>query len=123
DYVLANTALAEQNGTVAIGYGQEDYHLDVYYSRFQTALGILRAAHIGNLSDLEAAVERGEPEETGPFGYGIDRPRQEVTHDLVKVQGGRHLDAGHLELSWAFQNNERAEFDKDRPLNDSLAAL
>src|SRR5690606_16499230 len=57
------------------------------------------------------------------FGYGIDRPRQEVTHDLVKLQGGRHFDLGHLEASWAFQNNERAEFDKDRPLNDSLSAL
>jgi iron complex outermembrane recepter protein len=123
DYVLANTALAEQNGMVAVGYGREDYHLDAYYSRFHTELGILRAAHIGNLSDLETALARERPEETGPFGYGIDRPRQEVTHDLVKLQGGRHFDAGHLEVSWALQNNERAEYDKDRPLNDSLAAL
>ncbi|HLU69175.1 MAG TPA: TonB-dependent receptor, partial [Fibrobacteria bacterium] len=123
DYVLANTALSELNGTAAIGYGQENHHLEVYYSRFRTRLGILRGAHIGNLSDLEAALTRDKPEETGPFGYGIDRPRQEVTHDLVKLQGGRHFDLGHLEASWAFQNNERAEFDKDRPLNDSLSAL
>lgn len=123
DYVLAGTALAEQNGTVAVGYGQEDYHLEAYYSRFHTKLGILRAAHIGNLSDLESALRRERPEETGPFGYDIGRPRQEVTHDLVKLQGGRHFDAGHFEASWAFQNNERAEYDKDRPLNDSLAAL
>lgn len=123
DYVLANTALSELNGTAAVGYGREDFHLDLYYSRFRTSLGILGAAHIGNLSDLEAALTRDRPEVTGPFGYGIDRPRQEVTHDLVKIQGGRHFDAGHLEASWAFQNNERAEFDKDRPLNDSLAAL
>lgn len=122
EYVLANTALSEQNGTAAVGFGNPDFHVDAYYSRFRTELGILRAAHIGNLSDLEAALNREEPEVTGPFGYDIGRPRQEVTHDLVKLQGGRDWSAGHLELSWAFQNNERAEYDKDRPLNDSLAA-
>lgn len=123
DYVLAGTGLSELNGTAALGYGREDWHLELYYSRFRTRLGILRAAHIGNLSDLEAALARDRPEVTGPFRYDIDRPRQEVTHDLVKLQAGRHVQAGHLEASWAFQNNERAEFDKDRPLNDSLAAL
>jgi iron complex outermembrane receptor protein len=122
-YVLANTALSEQNGSAAVGYGGEHYHAEVFYSRFHTKLGILRAAHIGNLADLEAALERDVPEETGPFGYDIDRPRQEVTHDLVKVRGGRHWDAGHLDLSYAFQNNDRSEYDKHRSLNDSVAAL
>ena len=121
-YNLANTGVAELNGTLAAGYGTANWHGEVFYSRFRTRLGILSAAHIGNLSDLEAAIARDEPEVTGPFDYGIDRPRQEVVHDLVKVQGGKHWDAGHLELAWSFQNNDRSEYDSHRPRNDSLAA-
>jgi iron complex outermembrane receptor protein len=120
---LMNTGLAEQNGSAAAGYGRGDFHVEAFYSRFHTELGILRAAHIGNLADLEAALGRGEPEETGPFRYAIDRPRQDVTHDLFKLHGGFDGGAGHVDVTYSFQNNDRAEYDKDGPLNDSLAAL
>ena len=114
DYYLQNTAFQEQNFSGALGYKKEKFGGEVFYSQFNTRLGILRASHIGNLSDLKYAIERGKPAgaDTVRFTYGIGRPYQQVQHDLLKVKaylqtGG----AGRLEFIYGWQRNRREEFD------------
>jgi iron complex outermembrane receptor protein len=55
---------------------------------FYRELGILRASHIGNLTDLENAFQSGEPSYVAPFTYEISEPRQQVLHQLLKVETG-----------------------------------
>ncbi|MGV3585697.1 MAG: TonB-dependent receptor [Adhaeribacter sp.] len=123
DYYLKNTGFTEQNFSATVGYRQEKYGLELFYSQFNTQLGILSAAHIGNLTDLQGAIESPVPLETSRFSYKINRPYQQVNHDLVKLSG--YFKAGEAgKFTWisSFQDNKRAEYDKHLPRNNDLAA-
>ena len=124
DYYLKNTGFTEQNFSATLGLRQEKYGLEVYYSQFNTKLGILSAAHIGNLTDLKRAIESPVPLDTSGFDYKINRPYQLVNHDLLKLSGySRTGDAGRFTWISSFQDNKRAEYDKHLPRNNELAAL
>lgn len=113
DYWLGNTGVEEGNFSVALGYKQSRRGVEIYFSRFQTRLGILSAAHTGNLSDLQQAIERGKPLTEAQFSYTIERPYQQVTHYLTKANAYFQLkDGSNLSLQFAWQDNERFEYDK-----------
>jgi iron complex outermembrane receptor protein len=112
NYYLNNTGVQERNFSAALGYTTRPYGGEVYYSHFSTRLGILAASHIGNLTDLRRAIERGHPEQLSGFTYEIDAPYQEVRHHLLKASGFvRTGDAGRLRLIYAGQLNSRDEYD------------
>jgi len=123
-YNLVNSGLKEQNFSYLLGWKKKKIGTEIFYSQFNTTVGILSAAHIGNLTDLQRAFVSDTPMVTGPFTYAIDRPYQFVTHELFKFQ--LHLytgSIGKLTMVYGRQYNLRHEFDKHRPRNDSLAAL
>jgi iron complex outermembrane recepter protein len=123
-YYLKNTGIKEYNFSAAAGWKKEKYGAELFYSQFNTTLGIFSGSHIGNVSDLYDAINRTEPIEKGEFTYAIDRPYQHIEHELFKVKAFVLTgNAGKLSLTYARQYNLRYEFDKDKPLNDSLAAL
>jgi iron complex outermembrane receptor protein len=111
DYVLTNTGVRESNFSVATGYHKEKAGFDVFFSHFQTEIGILKGTSTETKDDLFAALERPVPEYTRNFSYSISEPRQEVSHNLFKLNG--HLKAAGGEWRWqyGFQNNNRKEFD------------
>lgn len=111
DYMLTNTGIKENNFSVAAGYHDEQKGLDVFFSRFQTELGVLKGTSVSNLDDLVNAMERQPPQYTSDFSYDIGEPRQEVSHNLLKVNGHISLKKGGLNLQYGFQNNKRKEFD------------
>ncbi|MFT6503544.1 MAG: iron complex outermembrane receptor protein [Crocinitomicaceae bacterium] len=124
DYYLKNTGSKEYNFSGALGYKKPKYGIDLFYSQFNTDIGIFSAAHIGNLTDLQQAFEAEEPMETAGFTYDIDRPRQHIEHELFKTKGYlRTGKKGKIALTYARQYNKRLEYDKHAPLNDSLANL
>lgn len=124
DYWLKNTGFKEQNFSSTLGWNKENYGAEIFYSQFNTTLGIFSGSHIGNLTDLQAAFNRSEPIEKSGFSYKIDRPYQHVEHELVKVKSFLKTGAvGKLSFVYARQYNLRNEYDKHKPLNDSLAAL
>lgn len=112
DYNLSNTGVREANFSAATGYHSERAGFDVFFSRFQTTIGILQATAIGSVDDLSNAMERDRPEPTHPFTYSIDAPRQEVSHNLAKINGHITTDAGEWKLQYGFQNNNRQEYNK-----------
>ncbi|HRD39670.1 MAG TPA: TonB-dependent receptor, partial [Bacteroidia bacterium] len=58
------------------------------------------------------------------FSYDIGRPYQQIGHELAKGKLHYHFaPKWRLMAQYAYQYNSRQEFDKDKPLNDSLAAL
>ena len=125
DYFLTNTGIREANFQATVGTRSTRMITELYYSHFNSTIGILRGSHIGNLTDLEDAISREEPFFTNPdFSYEINNPKQEVTHDLLKAKLLRYLgDHNYISLIYAFQNDNRKEFDVRRGGRSEKPAL
>ncbi|GIV37632.1 MAG: membrane protein [Cyclobacteriaceae bacterium] len=118
-YVLSNTGVSELNFSLATGLHRSRLGWDAFFSHFQTELGILRGTSVSSLEDLRTAMTREPPQYTDAFTYAIQNPRQQTRHNLLKLQAHRHIHQGDLQVQYAFQQNNRKEFDLRRqPLND-----
>lgn len=115
DYILNNTSLNEYNFSFTIGYKTDKYSIEAFYSHFQTKVGIFQGSHMGNLADLQTAIDADRPNDIflGYKGFQIGRPYQRVTHDLLKVKSEIFAGekAGKLNIQIAAQFNNREEFD------------
>ncbi|GLR15433.1 TonB-dependent receptor [Portibacter lacus] len=126
DYFLNNTGKEEGDFAVQLekNFG-EKWFTDLYFSTFNTSLGVLRGSHIGNLTDLEAAFTSDVPfftEET--FSYAIDAPKQVVNHHLLKLHSKYFLTDEHwLDFTFSGQFNNRKEFDVRRSGRSSIPSL
>jgi iron complex outermembrane receptor protein len=120
DYRLNNTGQDERNFSVLTGWKKSSYSLEAYYSRFQNTTGIFTGSHIGNLTDLLAAIEAPKPDEVylGENTYIIGRPRQEAIHHLLKLRGNYYKGENKFQLTLAMQDNTRKEFDITRSIED-----
>jgi iron complex outermembrane recepter protein len=113
-YRLDNTGLQEENFSAAIAWRKENYQLESFYSQFHSQIGIFKGAHIGNLSDLENAIEQEKPAAIftdDGRSYEIDRPSQEVTHRLGKIRGNFQSGQHKFRVTIGVQHNKRKEFD------------
>lgn len=115
-YYLSNTGIKEHNFSYALGYHYKKWGAELYYSKFNTSIGIYRGAHIGNLTDLQAALTRNKPADSlAEFSYTFDRPRQEAMHELIKALTHYHLSSKwRVKLQYARQYNLRKEYDLRR---------
>jgi iron complex outermembrane receptor protein len=90
----------------------------VFYSIFNSRIGIFSGAHIGNLTDLENLIRLQEPPDyikDAGFSYNIDRPFQDVQHHLLKFKAySENLGESRLSLTLSSQLNIRKEFDITR---------
>lgn len=121
DYRLNNTAMKETGLSFTAGYKVKNFTSELFYSMFTTALGIFEGAHIGNLTDLQIAIQSDKPDDVylGENTYAIGRPRQEVTHHLIKWKG-RYAHKGHnFQATLAAQFNNRQEYDVVRSNNNT----
>lgn len=124
DYILSNTGLQEQNFTFELGLNKISYGFNLFYSMYDTEIGILRASHIGNVRDLANSINSLQPSFVGDFTYEINPPKQDVRHQILKANGFRKLkNFGKIDLQYAYQNNRRKEFDVRRGNRSGQAAL
>lgn len=124
DYILSNTGLREGSLTIHGGYTGHRHTIDVFYSYFSAAYGILRAAHIGNLTDLQNALNAKEPWYQMPFTYALRNPRQQVDHHTLKLSGSREITSlWTLSGQYSIQRNDRREYDVRRGEKDTKPAL
>lgn len=124
DYNLSNTGKRELGASFNALLHQPQFDLHLSGSYFQQDLGILRAAIVGNLDDLQNAIDRGIPNPAYPFTYDIQNPRQATEHGLLKADlslfPGNHV----FNFRYGIQQNIRKEFDvrrgelNDRPVID-----
>ncbi|MFN0014351.1 MAG: TonB-dependent receptor [Saprospiraceae bacterium] len=112
-YYLGNTGAAEFNFSTLAGWKKGRWSHEAAVSRFGQTIGILRAAHVGNLTDLQRAIESPVPlNNKDVFSYDIERPYQQVEHYT-----GRHRSVLRLSEKWklsgqyALQYNDREEYD------------
>jgi iron complex outermembrane receptor protein len=112
DYYMENTGFEEVNFSTALSYKKRNYGGGLYYSEFNTRLGIFSGTHAESINDILAAISRREPITPSYFSYKIDRPYQQVKHDLIKANTFRIFNnQSRLDLVFARQQNERSEFD------------
>ncbi|OEK02968.1 hypothetical protein BFP97_16195 [Roseivirga sp. 4D4] len=124
DYRLTNTGTEEQNFSLGFGYHKENAGLEIFYSSFDAELGVLRSAHIGNLTDLQLAINSDRPLFIEDFSYDINNPFQAVKHQLLKANGHvEYKDLGDFSIQYGLQKNQREEFDIRRAGRSTIPAL
>ncbi|MFN5422214.1 MAG: TonB-dependent receptor [bacterium] len=118
DYWLRNSGSEEMNMSAAAGWKKKNKGLELFYSVFNTRIGIFNGSHIGNLTDLENVIRSGEPSDfnkNAGFSYVIDRPYQSVQHHLVKLKAfSEAYEKSRISLIISSQYNMRKEFDITR---------
>ncbi len=124
-YYLKNTGVEEKNFSYALAYHGKKFNAEIFYSQFNSLIGIFSSAHIGNLTDLQAAFNRSKPADSlAVFSYEIDRPKQVSEHELIKFNFHFHTGLrSRLYANYAYQYNKRQEYDKHKPRNNQLAEL
>lgn len=115
-YYLTNTGMQEHNFSYAMGYHRKKWGTELYYSQFNTTIGIYRGSHIGNITDLQQALRYGKPTDSASaFSYAIGRPDQQVAHELVKWASHYHFSPRwRSSFHYAWQHNIRQEYDLRR---------
>lgn len=111
-YYQANTGFEERNFSYTLGLDKKGYGAEMFYSQFNTELGIFSAADIGNKADIENAIRRSEPIIKSDFSYNIRRPFQKVEHELFRAKAWWNVfSLGKLSALFGRQFNDRSEFD------------
>lgn len=124
EYLLSNTGMREAGASASVGLRRNWGSASVYYSWFGREMGVLRAAHIGNLTDLNNAVASGKPWFTAPFAYAIAPPRQMMQHYLLKAEVAYRLsERDQLVITYAYQNDDRQEYDLRRGGRSAIPSL
>lgn len=112
DAYLNNTGMHEANFSYTLGWKGKKVGAEVFYSRFNTRFGIFTGAHIGNLTDLNNAIAGVNPLPEADFTYRLERPRQQVMHELTRVKTWwAPTEQRKLTVTLGRQFNERMEFD------------
>jgi len=112
NYNLSNTGIRQYSGAFTTGRIGEKSVSKAIVSYYNAEFGILRGAHIGNLTDLQTAIERNEPFFTEGFSYQINNPKQAVQHFNAQAQHKQYFnEKSSLQAVYNFQLNVRKEFD------------
>jgi iron complex outermembrane recepter protein len=120
NYYQSNTGMKENNFSIFSGIEKGRFQTKIYYSQFNQTLGIYANSHIGNLTDLKNAILNISRFDTAGFTYNIDRPYQEIFHELFKSEtfwSTSESSKIHLVLGRQFDN--RKEFDTHIKINNS----
>lgn len=114
NYWLWNTGVKEFNYAATLAYRKQRWSTELFLSAFNTDLGIFTGSHIGNLTDLQTAIQSDKPlQNIDAFSYDIDRPRQEVSHFLLKSKTIYKLNDWYkLNIVLSRQENIRKEYDR-----------
>lgn len=119
-YRLNNTGSEEKNFSLAAGWKKHSFATELFYSFFDTRLGIFEGAHIGNRTYFDSAIANNRPDPvfTGENTYQIGRPYQKVQHHLLKSKTSYKSGKNKFALQLSLQKNYREEFDIVRNSNN-----
>lgn len=126
DYYLRNTGSNELNLNLQLEKLLfRFWQSKLYFSSFNTELGVLRGSHISNLTDLQSAMSREVPYFTeSDFSSRIVAPKQAVNHQFLKVQSVRQLNQiESIGFVYSGQLNNRKEYDVRRSGRSEIPAL
>lgn len=109
---LQNTGTNENALSFSVGNRSFNQGVELYYSGIYQDFGIFKGSHLGSAEDFLKAMNGGATLYTGNFGYGIENPKQEVSHHLAKLEAYKRFNRiGKFSFQYAFQWNHRKEYD------------
>ncbi len=118
NYWLQNSGMQELNTSLLLGLQKKNSISELYYSIYSNEIGIFTGSHIGNVTDLNNAINNQYPPEyikNVTFTYAIDRPKQKVQHQLLKIKHLQYLrNGGNWQAVVAGQFNWRREYDRKK---------
>jgi len=124
DYNLSNTGISENSVNALLQYKTWKRGIKAHYTYFNTNTGILRASRVGNITDLENAIQSSEPYYVEDFTYKIESPRQKVIHQIFRAEYfERFKNGSKLTFQYASQHNGRQEYDIRRGGRSDVPAL
>ncbi len=112
DYVLNNTGEREKNFALALGYEwNKRLNTEIFYSRYDSQHGVMKAAQLGNASDFEERIKIGQPLVFEPWSRKIDYPREHVIHhNLTARSEYTHPKWGRWRYQFTYQDDQRKEY-------------
>lgn len=113
-YALDNAGLFEWSAGATIGARRQGSEYKLSYRHYDANLGVCSCLRVHNVDDFLAQAKAGEPTGADEFRseFGIDRPYQAVSHDLVLARGSWERDhLGTLTATYSFQQDRRREYD------------
>lgn len=114
DYFQANTggSLVSASAKLQLQAGKWLHQAGI--SGFFQEQGIFAGAHIGNLTDLSAAIAVDTPLVHAGFTYQFKAPYQSVDHISATWKSSRYLgQEGKLTAAYSYQRNLRKEYDEN----------
>lgn len=114
EYPLDNTGIEEWNVGARIGYQKESWRLELSFSRLDQRAGLFTGIRTDSPGDFQAQLDRNRPITVELFNTDadIERPSQDIVHDRWTARTAVDIgNAGELELTYAYQENRRLEFD------------
>ena len=126
DYYLTNTGVDAQTASLQLEKSWKNkLFAEGYYSFYNMQQGVLRGAHLGNLTDLQDALDSDLPFGTKEeFSFEINAPYQKIIHHLAKMKFKYFIGKkSYLEYKYGYQFNNRREFDIRRSGRSDIPAL
>ncbi len=117
DYVLGNTGSAGWNGALTVRQKVGSSEVKVAWRHYDLRSGVCYCAQSGTAEEFADRVRAARPVGSARWDtdYAIDRPYQHVRHDLLMARAVSALpDGSALRLTYAFQLNDRREFEQAR---------
>ena len=114
DYPLDNTGVKESNLGGIVEYENSILTAKLSYRRNEKTNGVCLCVRNEATSDFEATLLRSRPvnSELYEADYEIERPYQHVVHEIYLARLRLVLpDVGEIESTYAFQVNDRDEYD------------
>ena len=120
DYFLGNTGVAEYDFSAMAGWKTGRWTHEATLSTFNQQLGILRSAHISDTTSFGIAIRSDVPlNNQDAFSWRISRPFQDIQHNLLKYKVVYRIsEKWKLSGQYAWQYNNRREYDAHPPLSD-----
>ncbi len=110
-YVLNNTGMREFDFSAALGYQRDHFGVDLFYSRYDSKLGVLYTSQHGDVDLFKELIQIGRPLDVSPFSRHIDYPYQQVIHQIVRLKSFyKFPNKSQLNVQYAYQTDHRDEF-------------
>lgn len=115
-YYLYNTGFFEDDFSATLQYRRKNFGVDVFYSEFNSDVGIFLGEDVGSVKGLDSAFVRSVPATPSYFTYKFGRSDDKVNHYLLKASAFYRLKkAGKIEAVYAQQWDSRNEYEVDPP--------
>lgn len=116
DYILGNTASRSWNVGGAVAYQWPSGQVRASWHHHDFQAGVFYGVNNSTPDEFLAQLEGGRPVTADLWSITatIDRPYQDVSHDVGIVHADVFGDWGGLEVTYAFQINLRQEYEQTR---------